>query len=96
MVDGENIFLPKCSDGESCCFSGDPRVNEQPHLTFLHTFFHRLFNFISLKIKNSVSGQDKSDEIIFQLARRLTIAFLNGLNQLGFTVELAKLDASGP
>jgi len=87
----DNIFLPKCkfeegngcprcdADGDICCFSGDPRVSEQPHQTLLHTFFHRLLNHIALKIKNSVSGKTQSDEIIFQLARRHTVAFYQNI-----------------
>jgi len=96
---GERFFLPNCNEGEKgcpecktenakCCNSGDQRVSEQPHLTFLHTFFHRVFIYVAEQYKNSeeymeieaslTTNREKADAI-FQWARRTTVAMYQNI-----------------
>lgn len=70
----------RCGDpskGVVCFKAGDNRVNENPVLTSIHTLFMREHNRIALELRNR--NPSWTNDVIFQEARRITIAELQNI-----------------
>lgn len=78
----EKMFLLKSKSSEECknifknkCYiSGDERSNSYPDLAILHTVWLREHNRIAKQL--SIINPHWSDELIYQEARKITIAEL--------------------
>ncbi|CAB9521948.1 Peroxidasin homolog [Seminavis robusta] len=78
--------LPNAGSGEQFFIAGDVRANEQAGLLAMHTLFHREHNRLAEDI--AARYPDRSDEEIFQLARKVVIGEMQSITYKEFLPAL--------
>jgi len=82
---------PECKSSDKTCFlAGDPRVNEQPGLTMLHTLFVREHNEIAASLAEINPHWDH--ETVFQETRRIVVATLQHITYSEFLPRVLNLE----